>query len=153
MDPDLMDLASVAAGEMVKLLVTDVWERVKAAVGGLWRRVHPDRADAIESDLAAAREELLDAWQTGNEQVRQLLIAEWQSRLSRLLTANPELAAELRRMVAGGFGLVGESAPGTSISMKARVSGGGNVYQAGRDQAIGLGMSQADRQPPPGAAQ
>jgi hypothetical protein len=143
-DPDLAGLTSVAAAEVVKLLTTDVWERARTAVGTLWRRARPDRADAIESDLAEARSELLAAQQVGDKQVEQLLLAEWQGRLWRLLNTNPELARDLSRMVWEELRPPGESVRAQSISMDAEVSGGGSVYQAGRDQTITGGMNQRE---------
>jgi hypothetical protein len=147
MDPELAGLASVAAGEMVKLLVTDAWQRVRTAVAALWRRAQPDHAEAVEADLAQARDALVAARDDGDEQVEQMLLAEWRGRLWRLLAANPDLAAEVRLLVAGDFGHQARAAPGGRIRMDARVRGGGSVFQAGRDQTITMGMNADEQQP------
>jgi hypothetical protein len=141
-EPELMQIATAASGELVRLLVTDSWERAKTAVGGVWRRVHPDRADVVESDLAEAHHELVAALGTGNGQVEQLLLAEWRGRFWRLLAANPELAAEIQLMTAREFQPAGGSSPGSPVSMDARVDGGGSVFQAGRDQTITVDMGR-----------
>ena len=65
-----------------------------------------------------------------------MLLAEWQGRLWRLLNANPELAEDVSRMIREELRPVGESVRMQTISMDAQVSGGGSVYQAGRDQTV-----------------
>jgi len=50
-DGDLAVLCSAAATTLVTLMTTDSWERVKAGFAGLWRRVHPGQAAAVEADL------------------------------------------------------------------------------------------------------
>jgi len=139
-----MSLASVAAHELVKLLTTETWERAKTAVGNLWRRVHPDRAKAVESDLEEARSDLLAAWLAGDEQVKRLLISEWQGRLWRLLNANPHLAEEVQRIADGEFGPPVQSTTIGALSMKAVVSDGGSAVQAGRDVTITVGTNPDD---------
>jgi hypothetical protein len=85
---------------VVQLLTTAAWERATSVVGGLWRRVHPERAETVQAELADSRAEVLAARQAGDEQVEQALIGEWQGRLRRLVAADPQLVDELRRVVA-----------------------------------------------------
>jgi len=85
-------LAATAATTLVASLATDGWERAKSAMGGLWRRVYPDRADAVEADLVDIRAEVLAARAAGDEQAEQVLADEWRSRLRRLLASDPRLA-------------------------------------------------------------
>jgi hypothetical protein len=148
-DPEVLELTSAAARQVVTLLVTDAWEQVRGAVARLWQRVHPDRAETVEAELAQARDELLTARDAGDEQVAQALRAEWQGRLWRLLAADPDLTEAVRRLAAGDLGPPGEAATYGPVTMRARVSDGGSVYQAGRDQSITIRTNQGD-QPPAG---
>jgi hypothetical protein len=125
---------------MTKLLVTDGWEAAKNVFVSLWRRVHPERADRVGADLAQAREDLLASPEADVPQLEAGLADEWQGRLRSLLTANPQLASDLRRILDTEFRPAlgesgGEAAPVNW--MHARVDGGGRIYQAGRDQHIG----------------
>jgi hypothetical protein len=138
MDPELGKLVSTAATTLVAALTTGTWELAKQGLGSLWRRVHPDRAEAVEAELVEARDQLLAAHQTGDQQLEHDLVDEWQSRLRRLLATAPQLADELRRwndqlqpaLIEAGSQI-------GRLDMRARASGRGRVYQAGRDQHIG----------------
>ncbi|HEY9475860.1 MAG TPA: hypothetical protein VIS06_18660 [Mycobacteriales bacterium] len=99
MDAELVELAGTAGTAIVTLLATDVWERTKTAVGGLWRKVHPDRADTVAAELAEARAELLAARAAGDTQTEHDLVGEWQARLRRLLAADPAVADPLRHLL------------------------------------------------------
>lgn len=134
MDPELTALTSTVAVTVVKVLATEAWEQVKVAVGGLWRRVHPERAETVEAELAESRTEVIAAQEAGNEQAEQALVDEWQARLRRLATADPQLADELRRVVAQLRPLLPETAPqSTTITIQATASGRARVNQAGHD--------------------
>lgn len=134
MGPDLTALTSTAATTVVTLLATAAWEQAKTAVGGLWRRVHPERADTVEAELAESRTAVIAARQTGNAQVEKALVNEWSGRLGRLMTAEPQLADELRHVVAQLRPLLADAAPQSSTTtMQATASGSSQVYQAGRD--------------------
>ncbi|MGH3688008.1 MAG: hypothetical protein ACRDSM_23780, partial [Pseudonocardiaceae bacterium] len=61
MDPELTALTAMAATTVVQLLATTAWEQAKNAVGELWRRVHPDRAETVQAELEETRLELLTA--------------------------------------------------------------------------------------------
>jgi len=134
-DPELTALTSTAVTTVVKLLATAAWERAMGAVGGLWRRVHPERVETVQAELAEGRAEVLAARQVGDEQVEQALVGEWQGRLRRLLAADPQLADELRGMVGElRLALAEVDAPqGTTITMRATAFGTSRVNQAGRD--------------------
>lgn len=99
MDAELVTLAGTAASTVVTLLVTDGWEKAVAAMGELWRRVHPDRAAAVEADLADARTEILSTPESRAARAERALVTEWQARIGRLLSADPALAGELRRIL------------------------------------------------------
>lgn len=134
MDPELTALTSTAASTVVRLLATAAWEQAKTAVGGLWRRVHPERAETVQAELEECRVEVLAARQVGDEQAEETLVGEWHGRLRRLVTADPQLADDLRRMVAELRSVLADAAPqATTITMQARTFGNSRVNQAGRD--------------------
>ena len=140
MDAELVALTSNAANTVVTLLATDVWQRAVTGVTELWRRVHPDRADPIEADLTVARTEVLAARAAGGGQAQQLedaLVNEWQGRLRRLLTTNPDLAAHLRILLDEELGpALGATAPSSTanIEIHAEASGHGRNYLVGQGE-------------------
>ncbi|MEV6524944.1 hypothetical protein AB0M43_23585 [Longispora sp. NPDC051575] len=99
MDPELVALASAAGTTVVGLLATDAWQLTRTAMGSLWRRVWPQRAEALEAELVDVRAELLAAHAVGDTAAAQALVGEWQGRLRRLLAADPQVADELRRLL------------------------------------------------------
>lgn len=129
MDLDIDGLAATAADVLVKKLATDGWERVVAAVGALWRRVHPERGDTVEAEAAETRSAALAAREAGDEAGEQDLVLEWQGRLRRLVANKPETVGELRRLLAEWDSGVSAS----SITMHVQASGHSRVTVAGRD--------------------
>ncbi|SFT12617.1 hypothetical protein [Streptomyces sp. ok210] len=101
MDPEIASLASTAGTTLVTLLTTESWQGIRDRLVSLWQRARPDRASAIADELDAAREELLGAQATGDPEAEVEVGAEWQGRIRRLLTAHPELATELDRVMSG----------------------------------------------------
>ncbi len=138
MDPELTALTLAAATTVVQLLTTAAWGQAKSAVGDLWRRAHPERAETVQVELEESRTEVLAARQIGDEQVEQALVGEWHSRLRRLLAADPQLADELRRVVAELRSALADADPSrdTTITMQATTFGSSRVNQAGRDLHI-----------------
>lgn len=136
MDPQVVDLARTAGTTVVTLMATDTWNRARDGLVALWRRAHPERADQLADQLDATRDELIAARAAGDEQSEEELSSEWQSRLRRLLVAEPDLVEDLSRFLeefapsTAGQPVVGE------VRMHAKASGHGRVYQAGRDQHI-----------------
>ena len=95
-----MDPIVVAFGTaLVSAMATDVWQRARASVVALWRRVHPQQAETIEADLEGLRAQVLDARQTGWANTEQALVGVWQGRLQQLLLDEPAVAVELRRVL------------------------------------------------------
>jgi hypothetical protein len=137
-DPELTALASTAATTVVQLLATAAWEQAASAVGRLWRRVHPERAETVQAELEESRTEVLAARQAGDEQVEQALVGEWQGRLRRLVAADPQLEDELRQVVAELRSVLADTDPpqNTTITMQATTFGKSRVNQAGRDLHI-----------------
>ncbi|MCX4550996.1 hypothetical protein OG204_12190 [Streptomyces sp. NBC_01387] len=113
-------------------MATDGWQQARESVLGLWRRVHPERVDAVGAELAEVRAELLAARRAGDEQTEAELAADWQRRLRRLLERDPSLGGELRRVLDEELGpLVPPPGP-HSVTQRATVSGRGNrTFQAG----------------------
>jgi hypothetical protein len=134
MDPTTLTLA--AATGLVEALTTNAWEQARSAIVGLWRRVHPARAETINEELAEVRQEALTAGTQGDAEAKQGLVDDWQRRLRRLIEADPNIAGELQRVLEE---VLIPAIPSTDqqrigeISMKARASGHAHVYQAGRD--------------------
>jgi fumarate hydratase class II len=140
-DTELTALTSTAATTVVQLLATAAWEQAKTAVGGLWRRVYPERAETVQAELEETRTEVLAARQAGDEQVEQALVGEWHGRLRRLVAADPQLADDLRSVVAGLRLVLAEvdCPQGATITMQATTFGKGRVNQAGRDLHVTTG--------------
>ncbi len=141
MDPELTALTSTAATTVVQLLATAAWEQAKSAVGGLWRRAHPERAKTVQAELEDSRTEVLAARQAGDEQVEQDLVGEWHGRLRRLVAADPQLVDDLRRVVAELRSALADADPPqvTATTMQATAFGNSRVNQAGRDLHVTTG--------------
>jgi hypothetical protein len=131
---ELTALAVAVGSKVVALLATDAWEATKAAVGSVWRRVHPERAEVVEAELVEARAEVVAARTAGDEQGEQALAGEWQGRLRRLFAADPDAADELRRMLDELAGQLPEAdrVQVGKIEMSATASGHGRTYQVGQ---------------------
>ncbi|MGH3974373.1 MAG: hypothetical protein ACRDS9_13750 [Pseudonocardiaceae bacterium] len=95
MDPIVVAFGTALVGAMA----TDVWQRARASVVKLWRRVHPQEADTVEADLEGLRGQVLDARQAGRADTERALTGVWQGRLQQLLLDEPAVAAELRRVL------------------------------------------------------
>jgi hypothetical protein len=131
-DAESAALASTAAATVVTLLTTDAWGQVKKEIGGLWRRFRPSHADVVEADLTEARQEVL----AGDEVVARTLVAEWESRLRRLLAADSAVADELARVISALAGSL-PNGGSTTVTQHAQASGHSTIVQAGRDARIG----------------
>ncbi|MER8073728.1 hypothetical protein ABTZ59_36485 [Streptomyces sp. NPDC094034] len=133
MEPELAALAGTAGTTLVTLLATDTWQSMREGLLLLWRRARPDRAQAIAGELDSSRDELLIAQASGDLETEAEIRTEWQGRVRRLLTAHPELAEDLRVLLA-------EVAPGAHAqplpTQQATASGEARIYQAGRDLHI-----------------
>jgi hypothetical protein len=136
MGPEIADLARTAGTTMVTLMAGQAWESARDGMVALWQRFQPARAEAVGSELEATREDLLLARETGDADTEAELTAEWQARVRRLLLTQPEVADELRRILAELSPALPEQRPSVDVRLRAEVSGSGRVYQAGRDQHI-----------------
>jgi|SRR5215471_18355244 len=125
-----------AANTLIAAMATDGWNEARAGAVALWHRVHPDRAPAIESELAEVRDEVVASREAGEPEVERDLVADWQRKLRRLVTAHPELMAELQVLQDQWSGLLTAPAAGRHIAQTAIVSGHGTAFLAGGDQHI-----------------
>ncbi|SCF62060.1 hypothetical protein [Streptomyces sp. Ncost-T10-10d] len=135
---ELAGLASAAAARLIDLLATDGWGAVKSSVLALWRSAHPER---VEEELTDARDELLQARQTGDDgELQGLLVAEWRARIIRLMAVRPDAVDELRALFGAEPGTAGapEQQITGSMTLGAHVSGG-DAYLAGRDMNVTRG--------------
>jgi hypothetical protein len=96
-----MDPVVAAFGTaLVGAIATDVWQQVREAVTGLWRRVHPQQEDGgIGAELDELREQVLVARGGGDADTERALEGAWHVRLQQLLRADPDLAVELQRVL------------------------------------------------------
>ncbi|MEV4379310.1 hypothetical protein [Streptosporangium sp. NPDC049644] len=135
-----MDPIILAAGTaLVEAMAADLWQQARAGVVALWRKVHPEKAEVIEGELAEVRSQILTARDQGDTDTEQALKGSWQIRLQQLLREDPSLAEELQQILDKVLTPVlapAEQERVGSIVMKATARGHGRVYQAGRNQHI-----------------
>jgi hypothetical protein len=95
-----MDPVVLAFGTaMVGAIANSTWRQISDAVTGLWRRVHPEQADSIGTELDELRKQVLQARLEGDTGAENTLEGVWQVKLQQLLRAQPTLAPELRRVL------------------------------------------------------
>ncbi|MDP4510288.1 hypothetical protein [Nonomuraea turcica] len=135
-----MDPIVLAAGTaLVTAMATDAWQSARTGVVALWRKVRPEQAEAVEAELVEVRGQVLEARRDSDADTEQALAGAWQMRLQQLLRADPSLAAEIQRVLDEVLTPALEPADQArigSLVMKAKASGHGRTYQAGRDQTI-----------------
>ncbi|MEU3464729.1 hypothetical protein ABZ721_32875 [Streptomyces sp. NPDC006733] len=134
MELEIAALAASAGTSIVTMVATDAWQTARDGLAALWRRVRPERAEAVVTALDATRDELLQARSAGDDEAsatRTELAAEWQGRVRRLLAGNPEVADDLRALLAELAPQTPATAPG--VTQSATASGSARIYQAGRD--------------------
>ncbi|MFJ4685104.1 hypothetical protein [Streptomyces sp. NPDC088789] len=132
MDPNTV--AQLAGSALVAAMATDAWQQARGGVVALWRRVRPEEAQAVDEELSDAQTVLL-ADDSGGSAAE--LTEVWRARLLTLLLADrqrtDELAAELDRLTRSLASVPPRTGP---VRMNARATGGGRIYQAGRDMTI-----------------
>lgn len=137
MDP--ATLATTAATALVAAMATDTWQRTRESVVALWRRVHPDQAEAVEAELDKVRDKVLAARRESDTAAEEDLAGEWRGRLLRLMGQDPGVAPELRRAlreVCAPSLAAADQQRAYSITIHATASGQGRNYVAGRDQQV-----------------
>lgn len=130
---ELAVLVSAAATSLVGAMATDGWAQAKHAVARLWSRIHPGRDQEVANELEFARGELISAAHRGDDQLRDDLIAEWRSRMRRLVATDPQARRDLEDVVALLQKLTGDQArAGHQVSFGAVLqSGSGVINQVG----------------------
>lgn len=148
MDPITVAAASV----LVHAMSTDAWQQAQAAMVELWRRVAPDQGEAIHAELTQTRVDVLASRESGDDAAEADLTAEWRLRIERLLSREPALADELRAFADGVGALLPDAQARPDVTVEARESGRGRIYQAGRDMHITVGVREGGREgnTPPG---
>ncbi|MER7485604.1 hypothetical protein ABTY20_06755 [Streptomyces sp. NPDC126497] len=135
-----MDPIVVSAGSaLVAAMATDGWERARAALVSLWQRVRPEQAGTVGAELATVRARLLIARNAGDTDTEEALAGTWRLRLQELLSEDPALADELRRLLAEDLApamAAHTRADGASTVINANASGNSRMFVAGRDQRI-----------------
>ncbi|MEU6723747.1 hypothetical protein ABZ917_08565 [Nonomuraea wenchangensis] len=135
-----MDPIVLAAGTaLVTAMATDAWQSAREGVVALWRKARPEQVEVVEAELVEVREQVLQARRDDDADTEQALAGMWQVRLQQLLRADPSLAPQIQRVL--DEVLTPALAPPEReriglLVMKAKASGHGRVYQAGRDQTI-----------------
>lgn len=137
MEAELAALAATTGTTLVTLLATDTWNSVREGMVLLWQRARPDRAEAVGAELDASREELLAVREASDPRTEaetaDEIRLEWQGRVRRLLHAHPELAEDLKALLAE-TAPAAPAAPTASVpTQQATASGEARIYQAGRD--------------------
>jgi hypothetical protein len=99
MTEEFLELASLAASTMVSMAATDAWEAGKRGFARLLGRGDPERAQLAERRLEETQDQLASVGDAA-EQVQERLQAAWQIRVTDLLEEHPDLAGDLRALVA-----------------------------------------------------
>ncbi|GAA2474481.1 hypothetical protein GCM10010406_08110 [Streptomyces thermolineatus] len=130
METELAALAASGATTLVGLMVSDSWTHVRDRLGHFLAR---DRGtEEAAEDLDTSRRELVAAHEAGDAPTAAGVAADWQTRLLRLLRADPAAAGELRRLLDSLDAPSREQQP---PAVHNTVSGGtqyGPVIQSGR---------------------
>lgn len=132
MGDELAALAASGATTIVNLLATDAWSHVRREIGLLWRRFRPEQADTTEAALDQTRLEIASA----DETTALAVTRDWESRLLRLLAADPAARAELSRVIAG-LGRLSVGQQRSSVRQNAKASGHSAIIQVGGNAAMG----------------
>ncbi|MFD5325891.1 hypothetical protein [Streptomyces sp. NPDC127092] len=103
MEAELVALATAGATALVQQMVGDGWERARTRIAAFFAARSGGDEEAVAAELESAREDLLRATGSGDEQTaaeaRSEARTEWRARMRRSLLADPESAAELRSVL------------------------------------------------------
>ncbi len=128
----LAALAASGGTALVAAAATDAWQSTRAGFARLFTQAQRS-GELIESRLDRTAAEVERAAEP--DAVRELLVPDWQVRLSDLLEEHPELAAELRELTSR----VQSQLPAAQqqwVQARFEVHAGRDAYTAGRDQTI-----------------
>ncbi len=141
MDPELTALAASGATVLVQRMVGDGWEQVRDRLARFFSRARGGAEEAVRAQLETAREELIAARDTEDDEAESDVCAEWRNHLRRALRTDPGLAAELRSLVDE---LTSRDRRDQGVHTYNTISGGvqhGTVIQAGKVGSVYLGSS------------
>ncbi len=96
----LAALAAAGGTAVVSAMATDTWESVKAGLGRMFGRGDGARAAATEHRLERAKAELAVLSGVELERAGDAQAAAWRTRLADLLEDHPEVADQVRTMIA-----------------------------------------------------
>lgn len=103
MEAELVALATTGATALVQQMVSDGWERARTRIAAFFAARSGADEEAVGAELEAARDELIRAEQSGDEETaheaRTEAHVEWRARMRRSLLADPESAVELRAIL------------------------------------------------------
>jgi hypothetical protein len=129
-------LAAAAAAALVAAMTTDTWQVARSAVVKLWRRVSPNRRQAIREELGEVRQLAIEARGANDAKAENVLVSYWEQRLLALIAADPKVAADLQTALEEVLLPRLPSNDRRQISkivMTAKAADNSRVYQAGRD--------------------
>jgi hypothetical protein len=132
-DPALLALATSGANALISLMTTDLWERAKSGVSGLFAR-GAATSEFIENELEESRAELEASAARGDlEDTTSEIQQMWKGKFRRLLAADPDLAADVREIVGlwEGSGNAGGNGPRDVIQQTATAYDNSRIYQQG----------------------
>jgi hypothetical protein len=135
MDP----VVTTAGTALVNAMTADAWQQIRKALVAWWRRVRPEQAGQVETDLDADRAQLLAARERHDEDTQRALEGAWQLRLDRLVAGDSSLTDQLRLLLENHIQPLLHADEQTqigSIVMRAEARGNAQVNMAGRDQYI-----------------
>jgi len=137
MGMDEITLATAAASALVGAMATDAWRQARDGLVALWRRVRPDRAERIGTELETLHAQVLDARaEDAPAEVLQGLEMTWRGQLGALLQRDPHAAAELRRILDEQLAPAlepGEREQVYKVIQNVTVHGGSDINVAARD--------------------
>ncbi|MDT9687789.1 hypothetical protein Q5762_05375 [Streptomyces sp. P9(2023)] len=149
MEAELVALATAGATALVQQMVGDGWGSARTRVAAFFARRFGADEESVGAELEIAREELLDAERSDDEQAasdaRAEALAEWRARMRRSLRDDPEAADELRQILAELTGEGGSGAPTVKVSnnVSAEVHHA-TVVQAGTIGTLSIGGTTGD---------
>jgi len=91
-------LAGAGGAALVGAAATDAWQFARAGFARLLGRGDARRRELAETRLDATAADLERAGDAGRDEMRQVLLSAWQTRLADLLSENPDAADALRAL-------------------------------------------------------
>jgi hypothetical protein len=150
----LIALAQWAGQTVAAAAVTDVWESARRKFARLFGRGDPKRTEAAERWLAETREQLTAVPSAELESARVAQAQRWEGRFADLLDEDPDLAGDLRALVAETAAAV----PGGVVyAADHAVAAGRDVNISASEGGVAAGVIHGGVAPPgppgPGPAQ